>query len=268
MKLFILLFTSIFTALSFSQTVILSEDFETGIPATWSISNQDLLTPNAVVSEYNEAWISTLNPEDSTDSVAGSTSYFTTSGRANRWLISPPLTLGPFGNYLRWESKSFDPSYPESLKVFISTTGNDVASFTDTLEIIVNENSIWTNHEINLSELGYANQVVYIAFILNTNDGFKFLLDDVNVRTEDPVLLAEIEKNHFSVLPNPVENLLIVSNHSEIKSISILSLENKQILFTENSDTYLNLSTLNSGVYFVEIMTTNGLKLLRKIVKI
>ncbi len=268
MKLFILLFTSTFTVLTFSQTVILNEDFENGIPATWSISNQDLLTPNVAVSEYNEAWISTLNPEDLTDSVAASTSYFTTAGRANRWLISPQLTLGTFGNYLTWNSKSFDPSYPESFKVFISTTGNDVTSFTDTLEIFVNENSIWTNHEINLSELGYTNQSVYIAFILNTNDGFKFLLDDVNVRTEDPVSLAEIEKDLFLVSPNPVENVLIVSNQSEIKSISILSLENKQILFTENNDTNLDLSSLNSGVYFVEIMTNNGLKVSRKIVKI
>ena len=58
------------------------------------------------------------------------------------------------------------------------------------------------------------------------------------------------------------------SDNSEIKSISILSLENKQILFTENNDTNLDLSSLNSGVYFVEIMTNNGLKVSRKIVKI
>ncbi|MES2587689.1 MAG: choice-of-anchor J domain-containing protein [Bacteroidota bacterium] len=268
MKLVFTLSSFIFILSISAQVEILNENFQQGIPSTWTLSNQDLLTPSDEVSEYNQAWISVLNPNDVNDTVASATSYFSPLGKADRWLISPQIMLGDFGNFLTWESKSQDPSYPENFKVLVSTTTNDVSSFTDTLELFVAENSTWTSHEINLSEKLFNTQAVYIAFVLNTYDGFKFYLDDVKVRKEDPVSVNEIQKNNYSFSPNPVENELFISNSETIKTISLVSTTNCEVYKSNSNLSKINLSELKSGIYFLKITTIDGNTISQKIVKI
>jgi hypothetical protein len=177
-----LIFTGllIVPVLGLTQAVVLNEDFQAGFPSAWTLHN-DAHTVNAAVSEYTEAWIVVPDPENTTDSVAASTSYFSSPAEANRWMVSPAVTLGAFGNYISWSAKSHDPSYAEDYKVMISTSP-DLESFTDTVAIVFEENYLWQDYEINLSELGYDNQTVYIAFNLRTYDGFKLYVDDIAIR--------------------------------------------------------------------------------------
>jgi hypothetical protein len=88
-----------------AQTVILSTDFQQGMPAVYTIVDNDGKTPDALVAEYTSAWITTVDPENAADTVAASTSYFTEMDSASRWMITPPLSLGAFGNFLEWNAK-------------------------------------------------------------------------------------------------------------------------------------------------------------------
>ncbi|MGV3630996.1 MAG: choice-of-anchor J domain-containing protein [Bacteroidota bacterium] len=251
----------IFTVLLFlplagmSQTVILNEDFQSGFPVTWTLYN-DNNQPHENVSEYTEAWIVVADPENTTDSVASATSYFETPDEADRWMVSPAITLGAFGNYISWQAKSHDPSYPEDYKVMISTSPG-LETFTDTVAVIFEENYLWQTYDMNLSDLGYDNQTVYIAFNLRTDDGFKLYIDDIAVRKEDPVSVAEKEFAAFELYPNPCTTELTVKGKEEITQTEVFDALGKKVLTTVKS-TAVNTSGLVPGIYLLKVYTVSG----------
>lgn len=250
---------------SFAQTTVLFDSFETGIPLYYTMINNDGFTPNAAVSEYTEAWISATDPDDASNKVASSTSYFDPVGRADRWLVSPQITLGAFGNILSWNAKSHDGSYPEDYYILLSTTTNDFASFTDTLGLVIDESQYWTNYEINLSEKGYDNETVYIAFGLRTYDGFKMYLDSVYLRKDDPAGITSLNNElSFNVYPNPTNDIINIDFDGYLDRIRVLSVTGKEI--HAGKDKSINLSSIESGIYFVELSSGNS-KAVKRIIK-
>lgn len=246
------------------QTTVFSTDFETGIPAVFTIVDNDGLTPNADVSEYTSAWISLVDPEDNSNSVASSTSYFDPSGTASRWLISPALTLGSFGNFVSWTARSHDASFPDDYLVLVSNTTTELSSFTDTIGNVMEENADWTYRSVNLSSEGYNDQTIHIAFVNVTEDGFKLYLDSLNVWKEDPVGVSDIANTMINVYPNPF-NASIKIEASEYVHTVILSDGTGRILQVSNENV-LETQHLPSGTYFVEVQTQVG-SYVRKMLK-
>ena len=156
----------------FAQSYILDTDFQLGIPTNYSIVDNDFNAPNSQVANFTSAWIGIVDPEDSTNKVAAATSYFSLEDTASRWLITPALSLSSFGNFISWKAKSHDPSFPDNYMVLVSTTDNQISSFTDTIGDIEQENFEWTEREVNLSENGYNSQTIYVAFVNTTFDGY------------------------------------------------------------------------------------------------
>lgn len=250
-------------AVSFAQTDILNEDFQSGFPAGWSVVNVDQLTPAAEVSEYSSAWIIKPDPENQDDSVISSTSFFNPAGQANRWLITPPITLGNYGNILSWEAKSHDPSYPDNYKVMISTS-NQVADFNDTVRLIVLENPDWTAREIDLSDFGFNGQTVYIAFVNNTNDGYKLYLDDIRVRKNDPAGVQEIASIEAKLYPNPASGSFRIMSQADIEKVYIYSSDGKLMSESDyQNGASVDISTLESGIYFVKLKAAGQFKTVR-----
>lgn len=264
MKFSSLLFT-LLSGVAFAQTDLILEDFQSGIPANYSIVDNDGLTPDASVSEYTAAWISTVDPDDNSNQVASATSYFTTAAQASRWLITPQLDLGAYGNYITWMTKSHDASYPDSYQVLISTTDNALSSFTDTLVNVPNEATSWTEHMVNLSEEGYDNQSVHIAFVLRTYDGFKLYMDSLHVWKEDPVSVPALAAADFAVYPNPFENALTVSSDYPVESLELLNASG-QVVKTVQKTAFMNTADLPQGIYFLHIHTANN-SAVRKLIK-
>ena len=54
------------------------------------------------------------------DSILISTSWFETAGTADNYIVLPPLTLGPFGNYISFDCKSKDQTYPDDFEILFS----------------------------------------------------------------------------------------------------------------------------------------------------
>ncbi|MFO0494800.1 MAG: choice-of-anchor J domain-containing protein [Flavobacteriia bacterium] len=248
---------SIFVSfISWTQTDILLTDFQAGIPSNYSIVNNDGLIPDVQVSEYTSAWIVVPDPDNITDSVASSTSFFNPIGTADRWLITPPLSLGAYGNSIEWQGKSKDASYPDDYLVLVSTTDADLTSFTDTIGYIIEENFEWTTRSVNLSSNGYNNQTVYVAFRNITEDGFKLYIDDIHVWVEDPANIEELSAVSITVFPNPVKDVLTIESNSTIEKVLLTDL-NGNLLFDSNSST-LDLSKLSTGFYNLHVVTQNG----------
>lgn len=245
--------TAITLSLTFygtSQTVIYSEDFQTGLPANYTIVDNDMETPDPSVADFADAWIALTDPDNPNDTIVGSTSYFSPVGRADRWLITPPITLGAFGNILSWEAKSHDASYLDGYNVYISVTDTDLTSFIDTLAMIALENADWTTREVNLSEAGYNNQTVHIAFVNRTYDGFKLYLDDIQMIIEDPVGIGQLSMNELSIYPNPSNGRLSVKG-SETPEVTVVNSAGAIVLKSKGSE--FDLSYVDDGVYFIQV---------------
>jgi hypothetical protein len=267
---------SIFTVLAvlasstlFGQITILEENFDMStLPAPFSIIDNDGNTVANDVQEYSSAWIIKEDPMDATNGTASSTSYFSPVDRADRWLITPQLTLGTFGNYLSWSGLSHDPSFPDSYKVMISKTGNTVADFKDTLVIVSNEMPIWTKHTELLDE--FVGEDIYIAFVNTTYNGFKLYLDSIKVRKDDPLTVGKEEIN-LSIYPNPVADVLnLNTGNAIIQNIEIYNSFGQKVaeekVENSTSNHSLNVTHLKFGIYFVTVETSMGV-VRKKIVK-
>jgi len=241
----------IFLGTFWSQgTVVFSEDFQSGIPASFTIINLDQNTPNAQVAEFTNAWIAVTDPNNAFDTIAAATSFFTSPDTANRWLITPPITLGAFGNYLTWLSKSQDASYPDSYLVVLSTTDNQPSSFTDTIAFIVGENATWTSRQVNLTGQGYNNQTVRIAFVLRSYDAFKLYINDLEVRTLDNTAISDLTLDRFLVYPNPTSEYLVLENKPEYLPVQLYDLQGKLLeTITGNTISFIPYS---KGTYWLK----------------
>lgn len=243
-----------------TQTVVYSEDFESGLPLTYTIVDNDMLTPDASVSDFANAWIELIDPDDPTDTIVGSTSFFDPIGRADRWLITPPISLGAFGNILSWEAKSHDASYLDGYDVYISITDTDLTSFIDTIAMIGFENSTWTSREVNLSDAGYNNQTIHIAFVNRTDDGFKLYLDDIQMIIEDPVGTDELNSDRITLYPNPSSGIMNIECE-ETPEVNIISTTGESV-FKGVGKTF-DLNWVESGLYIVRLKTSKGPQTLR-----
>ncbi|MFM1947006.1 MAG: hypothetical protein RL207_1289 [Bacteroidota bacterium] len=249
---------------AFAQTVIMSTDFQQGIPANYTLVDNDGNTPDPLVAEYTSAWITVVDPENALDTVAASTSFFTALDSASRWMITPPLALGAYGNYIQWNAKSHDPSYPDDYLVLVSTTDNQLSSFTDTIGYIKEENFEWTNREVNLFTEGYHDQTIYVAFVNRTLDGFKLYIDDIEVRKDDATGLQEPSTISFVVYPNPSSDLIYVSGTEKLEKMELLDLNG--MLLQTTALTFMNVQALPSGMYLIRC-TMNGVTSTKRFTK-
>jgi len=259
LRITLLFISAIF--ISNAQTDLLITDFQNGIPQSYTVIDNDGLSPDINVSEYTSAWITLADPENTTDTVASSTSFFTPSGTADRWLITPPLSLGSFGNFIEWQAKSQDASYPDDYLVLVSVTDDQPSSFTDTIGYVIQENFEWTARTVDLSEEGYNDQTVYVAFRLVTTDGFKLYLDDIRAWKNDPVGIAEINPSLIKCYPNPTSDYIHVPANIKSEICSVYSLDGS--LLMSSDENVIDVKGLNSGVYILKIKTAMTIHSLR-----
>jgi cysteine-rich repeat protein len=173
----------------FSGAPLVAEDFEPeasgGIDLTgWTMIDVDGRTPDADVDFMTSAWVFGEDGFESgpDNTVAVSTSYYSPTGRADDWLITPQLSLDAHST-LSWRSYAPNEDFRDGYQVRISTTTPDVAGFTANASIftVSSDATSWADHTVDLAAAGFANQDVYIAFRNNTNDRFLLFIDDVIV---------------------------------------------------------------------------------------
>ncbi len=183
-KLLLLVTACIGFSFSGSSQVVFTENWDGQGPgiAGWTLYNVDGLTPNTNVAYVNNAWVSRASEFD--NNVAMSTSWYTPAGASNDWLVTPSITLPAGTNTLYWDGLTYDPTYPDSYKVYISTTGNAVADFTtELLDVNPEDTTDWVRHMVDLS--AYSGQTVYIAFQNYSNDMYLLALDNIAVINND-----------------------------------------------------------------------------------
>lgn len=242
----------LFTILPFgiyAQTVLLNEDFNSGLPATWSTINGDNLTPATEVDSFDQAWIP-FNYNG--DTCVASTSYYSPAGQSEDFLVTPKITIGTYSK-LVWSARSYDASYPDNYVVLISTTDSLEVSFTDTLFYQEEENFYWQQRSVHLDLEGYANQDIYVAFKNCTTDGFILLLDDIKISTSENASIVESQSAEMIIYPNPTSDFIFIKGFVEGNTVNIYNMSGDLILTSNQPE--ISLQQLLSGTYICEIIS-------------
>ena len=251
--------TSAFFVLGFafaaqSQTILLEEDFNSGIPANWTTINEDGLIAAEDVSEFTSAWIGFIS---GIDTAAASTSYYTTDESANDFLVTPKVAIGNFSKIV-WDARSVDASYPDGYQVLISTTDSLASSFTDTLLTVDAETAYFTKRSIELNIEGYANQEIFIAFRNNTTGGYILLVDNVKILGAETAGVIEKEISRVQLYPNPSADFVQIKTEQKFNSASFYSSNGKLVLSSTTAN--INVQDLPKGIYYVLVDIDNSIK--------
>ena len=83
---------------------------------------------------------------------------------------------------------------------------------------------------------------------------------EVEVIVKDPSSVEEITPDEVLIFPNPVSNILIISDvYRRYKKVSLFDIAGRQVLSEDiNSNLELNLTTMETGVYVLLLTTFEG----------
>lgn len=190
------------------------------------------------------------------------------------WLISPVINLtGATGSSLSVYLKSMSDSYGLEryrIGVYIGTgIPTQSSDF-----IIVSGGTFLTAPYPNWAEyttslLAYDGQSIRIGIKCETSDAYMLMVDDFRI-TAATLNSESFLASKFNIYPNPVNDIISISSDNLMfDNISLTDINGRLIKETvTNSVTNynLNISDLNSGVYFMKIKTAEGI-LDKKIIK-
>jgi hypothetical protein len=180
--------------------------------APMTIVDNDGFTPAASVSQWSAAW-TVANPAFGNGSnVAVSNSWYNPPATADDWMITPGIAISASNTVLTWDAKAQDANYPDGYQVRVSTTGTDLADFTDVIFSVGAENPSWTERLVGLGD--YVGETIHIAFRNNSNDMFLLLVDNIVVKVQQPfdVALTGVSTTQFHTLGSAVSITGTVAN--------------------------------------------------------
>ena len=245
------------------KTLPFTEDFEEGMPACWTILDQDgdgiswedSYNP---VSYYSGVDLSGSGYGDSDGFVlSGSYSNVTGALTPDNWLITPALVIPSNGAKLTWYVSAIDADYAaEYYDVMLSTSLNP-STFTSVFNETLQSDQ-WEQRSVNIGG-NYAGQNVYVAFRNhNTNDIFLMKIDNVSVT---PGTGVENHELNTTIFPNPANNVLNINANSNINRVEVYNMMGQMVGSYNVNDVNTQISTTSfaNGVYTVKIATENGM---------
>lgn len=193
------------------------------------------------------------------------------SGEATEivWLVTPGLDVN--SSILTFDTKlaymAHDPAY-----VGISTdfSGDPASASWDELTYThatapPDGYGDWTaSGDVDLS--AYDGQTIYIGFKYSGGDPDEtttLQLDNVNVTNASVANVENIENEGIAIYPNPAVNVL---NISEFSDLTVYNITGQEVLTAKNTKT-VDVSALESGVYFIEIKSVKGVSVKKFVIK-
>lgn len=161
--------------------VALSENFDNcadgSVPTGWTTYGDGLTNHYTSPSTLNDSW-------SALQQAMVCITWTEESSAVDRWLVTPQVTVPTTNPMLVFDimGVNYGPEspYAESLKVMVSTTDNQKASFS-VLEDLGNLSE--GNNTYGVDLISYAGQSIYLAFACYTADGTYIFLDNVEVKT-------------------------------------------------------------------------------------
>lgn len=205
---------------------------------TWQVKQENPFTGN-----YSAVY--TYNPYQSADD----------------WLFSKCISLKKDTDYvLNFYYRVKAKTYPEKLKVKISTTQNDTNSMVKT--IVDLGAVIDTVYKLSAKSFKVdADGTYYIAWNCYSDlNEWKLYIDHVQL-FKGLVGIDEVEtENHLSIFPNPASDQIQIHSGEVIHQLSMTNLLGQEVYAKtlHQTDFTLDVSSIEAGIYFVKASTTKG----------
>ena len=197
---------------------------------------------------------------------AASASYINNIGALSpdNWMITPQLQIPAEGATLNYYVRTYQQEYPDDFyAVLVSTTGTNTADFTHTIYSGTAAQASYYLKSFDLS--AFAGQNIYIAFRhYNCTDVYWMLIDDLQVIAGQHAGISNVADANVELYPNPVANVLNIQAEG-VQEVSVIDVNGRTIMTEKNVST-INMSNLANGVYYVRVITNNGVAT-QKIVK-
>jgi len=242
---------SFITDCTISSSIPYSQDFENYglIPNCWT---EDKISGN--IENWTYGSIQTYG--NHTGQYCAFVDY-TTQEDDKIMLIMPAFDLSSFDNlHLSfWHIQVPLFSFQDELKVMYKA---DISDDWTVLKHYQGEINEWTESHVNLPNLS---DTYYIAFEANEKNGRGVGIDDVSIDLGLGISSID-EKNMISIYPNPssgIYNIRLNNNllQETFISLNITDITGKQIKnynFSNNKNIELNLSDLQSSIYFINLI--------------
>lgn len=281
-----------------TDEVVLFQEFFEGVPRLipegFTLIENDNYTPNPGDERWaDSAWViaNSSRPEWAGNNMAIALSYYTdmpAEGRTDDWLILPSVSIGA-NSVLSWKAMSLTSSgnYPDDYRVIIAPSSESseptVSYFENFGEIIMtvapeswsaavsNPGDGISEHSIDLKNAGegYADDDVWVAFVLITGDGggSYLAIDDIKI-VEGGSTATQFVQNDMasSVYPNPSAGNFKVAVFSEATGIAEIELlditgrlvMSKSVAIDAGDNTILmEANKLNAGTYLIRTRVNN-----------
>lgn len=262
------------STMSNAQTSVFSESFEEIADlqtAGWTLYNDTNTPYGTYATAFPNAWRTIAWTAEAGNTVATSPSWFTTLSPADRWLITPSITVPANSTVsLEFFARSHDVSpYDDGFKVKISTTNTAKASFSNILAVAHAVNApiadLTTPYTVDLS--AYAGQTIYLAWVNDYTNGNLLSIDDIEVTASPLMAVNDVSKKNLTLYPNPTVDYFTINNANDIVSVKVYDISGKVVKSKlEAVDNRFDISNLENGVYTVSIETKTG-TVSKKIIK-
>ena len=200
--------------------------------------------------------------------IAASASYINGPGalHPDNWMITPKITIPASGATIEWWEYGVDNNdFADHYGVFVSTTGNTPSDFgqNTVFEGAPTSGKTWVKHSRSLA--GFAGQDIYIAFRhWNVTDMYWLLIDDITVIEGNHAGINNVSDVRVALFPNPTSSILNIAANG-VKEVSVLDVNGRTVMTEKNVNT-IDMTELANGVYFVRVITNDGIST-QKIVK-
>ena len=165
--------------------VRLSESFEDGIPTNWAANDADGDGQNWQVVDLTTSFSGEFSAKDGNNAIMSRSWANQVALTPDNWLISPKVTLDGLFKYWIMD----DGQYPETYRIYVSTTGTDIADFqplTDDIQSPASQAWVQRSHDLS----SFNGEAGYIAIRhYNCTDQDLMLIDLVTV--EDAAIAPE-----------------------------------------------------------------------------
>lgn len=274
----VLLLASLFVGSVFTmnaQTTVWSDDFNSGDISGWTLIDVDGDGNDFEVFDGDYWGLPTGQLQ-----CIVSWSYLDATDQAlspNNWIVSPVIDLSSASGIitLDWNvgSGAAAQFLEDAYAVYVLSAGS---TFPTSESYLHYEATIpqydFTNGAFNgartIDISSFAGQEIQFAFRhFDTTDMYSLLIDDVAVVAENFASVNNALAGSFSVYPNPVKDVLNISNSvgAEINSVIVADINGRTVKQV-NAVSQIDIADLNAGVYFVNINSNEG-SLTKKIVK-
>ncbi|MCG2793720.1 MAG: T9SS type A sorting domain-containing protein [Weeksellaceae bacterium] len=268
----LLLATLLASAMGNAQTSIYTESFEdiTDLQtAGWTLYNDTNTPYGTYASLFTNAWEIVSWGGESGNKVATSPSWFTVVAPADRWLVSPAITIPTnHSATLEFFARSHDTSpFDDGFKLKISTTNTAKTSFSNILSVdhaVDAPMADQTPYQVDLS--AYSGKTVFLAWVNDYTNGNLLSIDDIDVST---TLLAvnDADKRNWTIYPNPTADFFTIDSAKDVTGVKIYDFSGKVVKSLSTLvDNKVDVSNLENGIYTVSIETKSG-TLSKKMIK-